>query len=107
MTTFTLGPWHVMENGFSRKGLWSAPTVYAADDELRYIAICACADDMNVFSATDNIANAHLISSAPDMYGALKAIIERWDTPAWKDVEPTAEVINRARAALSKAEGGT
>jgi hypothetical protein len=33
----------------------------------------------------------------------LSAIIARWDTPAWKDAEPTGEVINRARAALKGA----
>lgn len=32
---------------------------------------------------------------------ALKEIIERWDTPLWKDVEPTGAVINRARAVLN------
>jgi len=37
---------------------------------------------------------------------AAKAVIERWDTPAWKDVEPTAAVINRLRAALAKRERG-
>jgi len=31
---------------------------------------------------------------------ALREIIERWDTPLWKDVEPTGAVINRARQAL-------
>lgn len=39
----TDGPWHTMDDGFARSGLWSAPTVYATDDELRYIAVCACA----------------------------------------------------------------
>jgi hypothetical protein len=33
----------------------------------------------------------------------LSAIIARWDTPVWKDAEPTGEVINRARAALKGA----
>ena len=33
---------------------------------------------------------------------ALRAIVTRWDTPAWKDAGPTGEVINRARAVLAK-----
>lgn len=37
---------------------------------------------------------------------ALIEIIARWDTPAWKDVEPTAAVINRARAVLAEIEKG-
>lgn len=31
---------------------------------------------------------------------ALEAIIARWDTPSWKDAEPTAAVIARGREAL-------
>ena len=30
-----------------------------------------------------------------------RAVVARWDTPLWKDVEPTAHVINRLRAALA------
>jgi len=37
---------------------------------------------------------------------ALTEIIARWDTPAWKDVEPTAAVINRSRAVLAEIEKG-
>lgn len=37
---------------------------------------------------------------------ALIEIIARWDTPAWKDVEHTAAVINRARAVLAEIEKG-
>jgi len=36
---------------------------------------------------------------------ALREIITRWDTPAWKDVEATGSVINRARAVLAELEG--
>lgn len=46
--------------------------------------------------------------TAPDVSGlveALRAIIERWDTPAWKDAGPTGAVIERARAELAKWEG--
>lgn len=30
-----------------------------------------------------------------------QAVVDRWDTPLWKDVEPTAAVIGRLRAALA------
>jgi hypothetical protein len=36
--------------------------------------------------------------------GALREILTRWDTPAWKDVEATGYVINRARATLDELE---
>jgi broad specificity phosphatase PhoE len=35
---------------------------------------------------------------------ALQTILNRWDTPSWKDAEPTADVINRARAMLAELE---
>ena len=66
MSKHTSGPWHVSKTGFSRKQ--PCPTVYAADDELRYIAFCD--DGLNFGNATDNLANAHLIAAAPDLYEA-------------------------------------
>lgn len=30
-----------------------------------------------------------------------QAVVERWDSPLWKDVEPTAHVIGRLHALLS------
>jgi len=36
---------------------------------------------------------------------ALREIIDRWDTPSWKDAEATGSVINRARAVLAELEG--
>jgi len=35
---------------------------------------------------------------------ALREIVTRWDTPAWKDVEATGSVINRARTTLAELE---
>lgn len=32
---------------------------------------------------------------------AAKAVIDRWDTPLWKDAEPTANVINELRKTLN------
>lgn len=34
----------------------------------------------------------------------LKRIVERWDNPYWREVEPTADVIKAAREALRKSE---
>jgi hypothetical protein len=75
MTKHTEEPWMVMQKGFSSKGLWSAPTVYAADDELRYLAVCACADHMNFHSATDNLANAKRIAACVNACAGLSTEI--------------------------------
>ena len=49
--------------------------------------------------------NACLIAAAPELLEALEAIIERWDTPLWKDVQHTATYINAARLVVAKAKG--
>lgn len=35
---------------------------------------------------------------------AAQAVVDRWDTPLWKDVPATAEYINRLRDALAEPE---
>ena len=40
-----------------------------------------------------------------DLVDVLEDIIERWDTPLWKDVPHTAEYIDAARFVLAKAKG--
>lgn len=46
--------------------------------------------------------------SAPDSSASLleaaKDVVRRWDTPMWKDAEPTGAVINRLRAAIAAKE---
>ena len=37
-------------------------------------------------------------SGAADLRTAAQAVIDRWDTPLWKDVPATAEYIGRLRA---------
>ena len=40
-------------------------------------------------------------SGAADLIAAAQAVVDRWDTPLWKDVPATAEYIGRLRAALA------
>lgn len=40
-------------------------------------------------------------SGAADLRTAAQAVVDRWDTPLWKDVPSTAEYIGRLRAALA------
>ena len=48
---------------------------------------------------------AQLTAQRDELLEAAKAVVTRWDTPNWKDAEPTAAVIGRLRAILQKIEG--
>jgi hypothetical protein len=52
-------------------------------------------------------ANARLMAGAKELRTAAIAVVERWDTPNWKDAPATAEVIGVLRAAIAKATGET
>ena len=41
-----------------------------------------------------------------ELRDAAQAVVDRWDTPLWKDAGPTAYVINRLRDALAEAAFG-
>lgn len=51
----------------------------------------------------NEIANLLAPAAAQDeaLVRAAQAVVERWDTPLWKDAKPTAEFIWRLRAALA------
>ena len=46
----------------------------------------------------------HKAGMVDDLVEVLEDIIERWDTPLWKDVPHTAEYIDAARFVLAKAK---
>ena len=54
----------------------------------------SCFYDMNKFIRNHASALAELVQAAND-------VIARWDTPSWKDSEPTAHVVNTMRKALA------
>lgn len=106
--TYTNGPWHAIEGNPRSRGMLRYPTVYATDNDLRYI--CHCADTFNFHEVTDNLANARLIAAAPCLLEALTRLLDRYtglvncgDCGFW-DPETEDEVI-AARAAISKALG--
>ena len=37
-----------------------------------------------------------------ELIEAARAVVDRWDSPLWRDLEPTAVVINRLRNALAE-----
>ena len=39
-----------------------------------------------------------------ELISAAKAVIERWDSPLWKDLPHTGEAINRLRKAIERVE---
>ena len=37
---------------------------------------------------------------------AAQAVVDRWDAPTWKELEPTAKLMNSLRKALAAVKGG-
>ena len=56
---------------------------------------CDFEDDANEILSDIRAATAPKNCDA--LVKAAQAVIDRWDTPAWKDVEPTATFINELR----------
>ena len=52
---------------------------------------------------TPTEAEARPSSSAPDLLDAAQGVVDRWDSPSWKDQRPTADAINALRKAIAKA----
>ena len=57
-------------------------------------------------SGSEIEANVHMIAAAPELLDAAIAVIERWDSPLWKDMPATAEYIGRLRQAVARAQRG-
>ena len=66
---------------------------------------CAETDEGAVALYDQETVNA-LQERHDELLSAAKEVIERWDSPLWKDLPPTAEVIARLRDAVVKVEGG-
>jgi hypothetical protein len=47
-----------------------------------------------------------LIKQGDALAEAAQAVVDRWDSPTWKGLEPTAEFINALRNALVNTKGG-
>ena len=60
----------------------------------------------NTQLAIDAVKKLYEITEQRDeLLEVLEAIIERWDTPLWKDVPHTGNYINAARIVVAKAKG--
>ena len=82
--SYTPGPWKHRQSIFGTK--------------YRYVQI---GKEENYTTGELNPADARLISAAPDLYEALKEIVDATDT-GWEHLDAT---FTRARAALKKARG--
>jgi hypothetical protein len=57
---------------------------------------------------SDGIVDAmdELIQQRDSLAEAAQAVVDRWDAPTWKDLEPTAKFMNALRKAIAAAKGG-
>lgn len=86
----TTGPWHVETSGYGCRFIRAA--------------------DGKTVSPILSAADAHMIASAPDMYEALKRMVAHYDRmrfarPGYATGTELPAIVEKARAALSKAEG--
>lgn len=102
----TPGPWHVIEGEYSRKRGRKFPVVFAADNELKYIAYCD--DQLYFYKPTDNLANAHQIAASGELYDACNNWIE-WLSPdsPWREdaADHEERMLAAMGAALARARG--
>jgi hypothetical protein len=101
MTEFTAGPWERGESGTQRF------MVYALDATGQRIADCT--NELTFHSDKKKIANAQLISAAPELLDALSDIIswiDNWGGDMTED-EEWPESYRRAADAMIKARGET
>jgi hypothetical protein len=87
------------EQGWANK--WKCAVEMAAQaevnrDEWMYRAKAAERTVDNLNETIDRIKDQDIA-----VYAAARAVVDRWDTPLWKDAPATAGFINRLRAALS------
>lgn len=75
-----------------------------ASEALRLAGLLELAPEDGVEPQTTEDAAAELRrlhAENETLRAAAQAVIDRWNTPLWKDVEPTAAVIWRLRAAVA------
>lgn len=78
---------------------------YVAFNAAEVMAIYHSAPGLRPMFVPFNVYRA-LLTQRDDLWEAAIAVVRRWDTPAWKDAEPTADVINKLRVVLAGEQGG-
>ena len=106
MTTPTPGPWAIHTCNENGPFLYSFFLSTPADNNEFERIICRFPTGTGQFSdmGRENLANANLISAAPDLLSALKEMMSVFQDHEQYD-EESAEVVSIARAAIAKAKG--
>lgn len=97
---FTPGPWAVMVGTFGKRHDPKSATVYATHDDLVYVSRCD-GSQMMFHEEVNAIANAQLISAAPDLLEALELCTQQLLLPLHLREESIA--VAKAKAAIIKA----
>lgn len=98
-TTHTPGPWTFEEGSAERQAM---SNVFKAADREFQIAYVTC-ESRNPYQRAEDIANARLIASAPDLLAACKAALARIEQN--DSSYGSQSTINQLRAAIATAEG--
>lgn len=104
----TPGPWAAntiaqleSRTGLSRRDLgFSTGNSIISTVEDKWVGLAQVATHTERYKSGEGVANAHLISAAPDMLEAITAILL-----FVKPTKANAAALNAARAAVAKAEG--
>lgn len=91
----TPGPWHIGRGADGLPIIHTAPDTFSSSGQ-------GVAHVCKRTMCQEHTANARLIAAAPEMYEALRALIERSDA---NDGDGLLVAFDAARAAIAKAEG--
>ena len=96
-TKFTRGPWEIFLTGDER-------AIYIGTDLFGENSSVAATVDVDIYGKeSENLANANLISAAPELYEALDDLTEIANRGSVPDY--VRDAINTAKRALAKARG--
>jgi len=93
----TPGPWQVASS------MCPYRVIAAVEEPFGVVVVCDTANNAKT-RTPENAANANLIAAAPEMYEALKAILDTCLSPDYEGA-PSDAAVKLMVAALAKAEG--
>ena len=100
----TPGPWIPAGPSFGEKLPVYYNCVCVDDDTDDSPDVCGDMEhaDAEYIAAMDPTTTLALLDENERLRTAARAVVDRWDTPSWKDVPATANYINKLRMELSK-----
>lgn len=100
-TKHTRGPWAVNWAGSGKNGQLVYDEVYVYSPACGVEDVAVAAEIVDPLTGKPSVENARLISAAPDLYEALRWMVERADEGGY----PDGKCLASARDALAKAHG--